>query len=77
MKKINWEEMANYLLDSLIDVTSIEEVARTLFDAGYSPETLEYLGFDDETIAELIAEEEAKVDDTMDRDYQAMKDDRE
>lgn len=72
--KVDWEQMANLLLDYVIDFLSPNEVAQILFDAGYSPETLEYLGFDEDTIAEIVAEDEEKLDDTMDRQYQELKD---
>jgi hypothetical protein len=45
MKKFNYEELANYLLDSLLDVYNLYEVLKILIGGEFETDFLLELGF--------------------------------
>lgn len=47
---IDWERLANDLLDHLVDVQSPNEVASWLLTTGYTADELITLGFDKEAV---------------------------
>jgi hypothetical protein len=49
-EKINYEELANLLLDEVIEMYGIEDACRMLLNAGYKKRELYYLGFETESI---------------------------
>jgi hypothetical protein len=51
-EKINYEELANLLLDDAIEMSGIESTCRMLLNAGYKKRELYYLGFDTDVIEE-------------------------
>lgn len=51
MKKINFEEQFNLLLDHVLMLYSLEETCARLAFNGLDDEQLEYIGFERETIA--------------------------
>jgi len=73
-KKMNWEKLANTCLDILVETYSPNEIAHMLYEIGYSADELLLLGFDEDTIEDIIEEEANSLDDSEDRDYQAFKD---
>ena len=54
-RDINWENLANMLLDQAIEMYGIFETCKSLFDSGYTTRQLYYLGFEKETIKEVKA----------------------
>ena len=73
---MNYKNLANYLLDALIDLTSPTEVAEDLFYNGdFSADELDELGFDDELIEEFRKIEKERLDDSMDAPYEKSRDD--
>lgn len=72
---VNWEELANYLLDMAIESWSPTEVMKSLFDAGFSRELLIYLGFGEGEVEDMEKEyAQTKLNDSQDAQYQASKD---
>ena len=71
---MNWEKLANTCLDILVETYSPNEIAHMLYEIGYSADELLLLGFDEDTIEDIIEEEANSLDDSEDRDYQAFKD---
>lgn len=61
-EKINFEQLANLLLDDAIEMSGIENTCRMLLDAGFKKRELYYLGFDADVIeeAEKINKKERK-----------------
>jgi hypothetical protein len=49
-EKINFEELANLLLDDVCETNGIAETCYMLLSAGYLKRELYYLGFDEEVI---------------------------
>jgi hypothetical protein len=49
-EKINFEELANLLLDDTCEMNGIAETCYMLLSAGYLKRELYYLGFDEEVI---------------------------
>jgi hypothetical protein len=47
---INWEQLANYLIDRNIEIHSVEDTIYTLIDYGLTKEQIESFGFDIDTI---------------------------
>jgi hypothetical protein len=45
MKKFNYEQLANYLLDSLLDIYEVGEVLKILIGGDFETELLLELGF--------------------------------
>lgn len=72
---VNWESLANYLLDMAIESWSPNEVMKSLFDAGFSAELLIYLGFGEGEVEDMEKEyAQTKLNDSQDAQYQASKD---
>jgi hypothetical protein len=72
---VNWEELANHLLDMAIESWSPNEVMESLYASGFSEELLIYLGFGSEEVEEMVKENaKTKLDDSQDAPYQAHKD---
>lgn len=72
---VDWEAMANYLLDMAIESYSPNEVMEMLYRDGYSKEVLLYLGFGSGEIEDMIKEHaNTKLNDSQDAPYQAFKD---
>jgi len=46
MKKFNYKNLANYLLDSLLDIYEVGEVLKILIGGDFETELLLELGFD-------------------------------
>jgi hypothetical protein len=61
-EKINYEQLANLLLDDAIEMSGIENTCRMLLNAGFNKRELYYLGFETESIeeAEKIIKKEKK-----------------
>lgn len=55
-KEINYEELANFFIDDLIDLDGHVEACRKLFYAGLTKEQISSLGFDKEDIDEAKKE---------------------
>jgi hypothetical protein len=68
----DWKELANNVLDMLIEWNDWRDVLKDLYQMGYSREQLLELGFDSEAIDEL--EEGKRERDNEDTAYQAHKD---
>jgi hypothetical protein len=72
---VDWEELANHLLDMAIESWSPNEVMESLYASGFSEELLTYLGFDSDAVEEMVKENaKTKLDDSQDAPYQAHKD---
>lgn len=52
MKDFNWKELADNLLDHMVNVYRLDEVVIMMISWGYSDDDLYFLGFDEETIKE-------------------------
>jgi hypothetical protein len=50
---INWEQLANYLIDRNIEIHSVEDTIYTLIDYGLTKEQIESFGFDIDTINDV------------------------
>jgi hypothetical protein len=50
---INWEQLANYLIDRNIEIHSVEDTIYTLIDYGLTKEQIEFFGFDIDTINDV------------------------
>lgn len=50
MNKINWEMLANYLIDRECDLYSVDEAVRTLIDAGLEKDQIISLDFDKDLV---------------------------
>lgn len=50
MSKINWEMLANYLIDRECDLYSVDEAVRTLIDAGLEKDQIISLDFDKDLV---------------------------
>ena len=51
--EINFEMLANYLIDRNIEIHSIEDTIYTLIDYGLTKEQIESFGFDRDTINDV------------------------
>lgn len=72
---VDWEMLANYLLDMAIESWSPNEVMKSLYDAGFSSELLIYLGFGEGEVEDMEKEyAQTKLNDSQDAQYQALKD---
>lgn len=56
MEKINWEELAQILLEDKITTRGVYDTIRFLLDCGYSMDDLIELGFSEDDI--IVCEEE-------------------
>ena len=56
MEKINWEELAQTLLEDKITTRGVYDTIRFLLDCGYSMDDLIELGFSEDDI--IVCEEE-------------------
>lgn len=61
MEKINWEELAQILLEDKITMRGVYDTIRFLLDCGYSMDDLIELGFSEDDI--IHCEEEDGIND--------------
>lgn len=58
---IDWERLANDLLDHLVDTQSPNEVASWLLTTGYTADELITLGFDKEAVDRIDSDYRSKI----------------
>jgi hypothetical protein len=61
-EKIDYEKLANLLLDDAVEMNGIGETCYMMLNAGYTKRQLYYLGFDEEVIDD--AQERIKRENT-------------